>query len=158
MRCLSAWCCVCRSCFLPCSRRHPNNQPVLLPHTISMCTHILWPRLKFMKSPLWSRGGFAAGPSQERNELIVTLRLLLSISELSTAVDRRRPGCRPSVTGRCHQETKQTAGSQKTQPGVTAGGAKHQGDGGGGLNNKKKQQQQHTNVSHVRAFDALVLV
>lgn len=88
-----------------------------------------------MKSPPSSRGGgggFAAGPSQERNELIVTLRLLLSISELSTAVDRRRPGRRPSVTGRRHQETKQTAGSQKTQPRVTAGGAKHPGDGGGG--------------------------
>lgn len=86
-------------------------------------------------------GGFAAGPSQERNELIVTLRLLLSISELSTAVDRRRPGRRPSVTGRRHQETKQTAGSQKTQPRVTAGGAKHPGDGGveGGLKKKRKK-------------------
>lgn len=108
-----------------------SRRPPCSLNTISMCTHILWPRLKFMKSPPSSRGGFAAGPSQERNELIVTLRLLLSISELSTAVDRRRPGRRPSVTGRRHQETKQTAGSQKTQPGVTAGGAKHPGDGGG---------------------------
>lgn len=42
---------------LHCGRRRPNNPPVLLPHTISMCTPILWSRLKFMKSPPVEPGG-----------------------------------------------------------------------------------------------------
>lgn len=66
-------------------------------HNFHVHSH-LWPQLKFMKSPqCWGLLGWR--PSQERNELIVTLRLLLSISELSTAVDRRCPGPRPSITG-----------------------------------------------------------
>lgn len=55
-------------------------------------------------------------PSQERNELIVTLRLLLLISELSTAADRRCPGSHPSITGPHRQETKQIRVSQTHSP------------------------------------------
>lgn len=87
----------------------------LHPSTISMCTHICEPQLKFMKSPqCWGLLGWR--PSQECNELIVTLRLLLSISELSTAVDRRCPGPRPSITGPHHQETKQIIVRQMYSP------------------------------------------
>lgn len=57
----------------------------------------LWPQLKFMKSPRhWAVLGWR--PSQERNELVVPLRLLRSISELSTAVDWKCPGSHPSIT------------------------------------------------------------
>lgn len=80
-----------------------------------MCAHICGPMLKFMKSPQ-RRGLLGWRPSQERNELIVTLRLLLSISELSTAVDRRRPGLPPRITGAHHQETKQITLSQMYSP------------------------------------------
>lgn len=83
-------------------------------HNFYVHSH-LWPQLKFMKSPqCWGLLGWR--PSQERNELIVTLRLLLSISELSTAVDRRCPGPRPSITGPHHQETKQITASQMYSP------------------------------------------
>lgn len=83
-------------------------------HNFHVHSH-LWPQLKFMKSPqCWGLLGWR--PSQERNELIVTLRLLLSISELSTAVDRRCPGPRPSITGPHHQETKQITVSQMYSP------------------------------------------
>lgn len=68
-----------------------------------------------MKSPQCC-GLLGRRPSQERNELIVTLRLLLSISELSTAVDRRCPGPRPSITGPHHQETKPITVSQMWSP------------------------------------------
>lgn len=101
---------------------HCNYQghiPTLVPfpspqHNFHVHSH-LWPQLKFMKSPqCWGLLGWR--PSQERNELIVTLRLLLSISELSTAVDRRCPGPRPSITGPHHQETKQITVSQMYSP------------------------------------------
>lgn len=83
-------------------------------HNFHVHSH-LWPQLKFMKS-LQCRGLLGWRPSQERNELIVTLRLLLSISELSTAVDRRCPGPRPSITGPHHRETKQITVSQMYGP------------------------------------------
>lgn len=66
-------------------------------HNFHVHSH-LWPQLKFMKSPqCW--GLLGRRLSQEPNELIVTRWLLLSISELSTAVDRRCPGPHPSITG-----------------------------------------------------------
>lgn len=91
--------------YIPCSVPFPPTQ-----HNFHVHSH-LRPQLKFMKShQCWGLLGWR--PSQERNELIVTLRLLLLISELSTAVDRRCPGPRPSITGPHHQETKQITVSQ----------------------------------------------
>lgn len=78
------------------------------------CSH-LQPQLKFMTPPQ-CLGLLGWRPSQDRNELIVTLRLLLSISELSTAVDRRCPGLPPWITGAHHQETKQITFSQMCSP------------------------------------------
>lgn len=95
--------------YIPCSVPFPPTQ-----HNFHVHSH-LWPQLKFIKShQCWGLLGWR--PSQERNELIVTLRLLLSISELSTAVDRRCPGPRPSITGPHHQETKQITVSQLYSP------------------------------------------
>lgn len=93
--------------YIPCSVPFPSTQ-----HNFHVHSH-LWPQLKFMKShQCWGLLGWR--PSQERNELIVTLRLLLLISELSTAVDRRCPGPRPSITGPHHQETKQQQSAKCT--------------------------------------------
>lgn len=128
-------------------------------HNFHVHSH-LWPQLKFMKSPRGVRGLLGRRPSQERNELIVTLRLLLSISELSTAVDRRRPGSRPSITGRRHQETKQTAGSQRHGPESHQVRRNIRAGKGGGMKTTttKKQKTNMTRRSSVvvdGAFDRL---
>lgn len=100
-------------------------RPALLARASSFisCAH-LWPQQALSESAshpnppptpqCWGLLGWR--PSQKRNELIVTLRLLLLISELSTAADRRCPGSHPSITGPHRQETKQIRVSQTHSP------------------------------------------
>lgn len=91
------WICICG----------PNRHSVSLSPTLTPLPPLPPPQC-------WGLLGWR--PSQERNELIVTLRLLLLISELSTAADRRCPGSHPSITGPHRQETKQIRVSQTHSP------------------------------------------
>lgn len=107
-----------------------------------MCTHIRVPSWNSCSPPSFE-GLLGWRPSQERNELIVTLWLLLSISELSTAVDRRCPGLRPSITGPHHQETKQNYRQPNAQPRVKPGATKQ-------TKKKDRERKGHDSTSELK--------
>lgn len=150
--CVSAWRFVCCSCFLvlpavAAAALIISRRPSCLLDTISMCTHILWPRLKFMKSPPSSRGGLQQGPAKSAMSSLLRSDCCsrfqsyqqLSIGDVLDAVH-------PSQAAVIRRQNKQPAAKRRSPESRQVGPNIRVMEEGGGIKEKKKIKKNNRDV------------